>query len=446
MNLIEKYCELGCHVRVYHHYDADGHAAAAVVGAHFIEHDVKADKWTYKTDLKYYNTNYNKPMVTDWMNTSEREDPNLIFIVDYSTTRPDDLDMLKTWMNMKNVEIVWIDHHETIKALIEANPEIDKIPGIRIFGTKYAGCALTYFFMLEERWGKPLDEIFDGNGVRDDIYDAIYHEWMPKWCMYTSDNDTYTNEFRSSTFFVGKCYYDGCWNTYVSYAYKDSCLTRYYDVLKEEKHLLKNRPRIVGFSSTKPSQYTRDTAIDTEWIKFGELLREIDDKRNGKLVSGAAYPVNLVIDISRDTIENKLMYHDLDDKDFIRDRYKKRWTGLCLNSRGNSYVFGEEFRNYDFVSLYSFDGDNYSYSMFSKDPDGAFVGIIGLLMKHIYQITGGGHEHAAGWTGDYLVWRKKHDVLIMDSTSSLPEPKDCPYVKSVDGVTLYEVKKEGDFT
>lgn len=449
MNLVKRYSGEGKHIRVYHHYDADGHAAAAVIAGYFLK-ETRKGFFEFVTDIRFYNTNYNKPMNTAWMDTDEVNDENLIFIVDYSTSRDDDQEVLLEWMEMDNIRVIWIDHHETISTLVEKYPQVAELEGLRITGTKYAGCALTYFFMLEDYWQMSLSDIFGSHS--DDIYDEVYKRQMPAWCRYVSDNDTYTNDYEVSTFFAGKMYYDGCWKTCLNYSNQESLMIRFYNFLCYENQIIKRhlnssirRPHYYEMECHNP-QRIEDTKIDTEWIKFGRMLREIDDNRNSKLVSGAAFEVEVTLDLSKSTIEDMLLLKDVDSSEYMFNRIERTWKGICLNHRGNSYVFGEDFRKYDFVCLYNHNGIDFSYSVFSKEDGGAYCGLLGVIMKAIYGITGGGHRHAAGWSSPDLVFRKDHNVIIKDESSEIMSPHEYDSHKEVTGgghkIHLYSVKMD----
>lgn len=75
-------------------------------------------------------------------------------------------------------------------------------------------------------------------------------------------------------------------------------------------------------------------------------------------------------------------------------------TCYCMNSYGNSWVFGDEYNKFDLVILYNFDGELFCYSLYSKNH--SKVNCAKLAEKY----GGGGHPGAAGFSSPELVVKK----------------------------------------
>lgn len=77
-------------------------------------------------------------------------------------------------------------------------------------------------------------------------------------------------------------------------------------------------------------------------------------------------------------------------------------TCYCMNSYGNSWVFGDDYDKFDLVILYHFNGELFKYSLYSKDP--SKVDCSKLAVKY----GGGGHPGAAGFTSPELLVKKTY--------------------------------------
>jgi len=130
----------------FHHNDADGRCAAAIVCKKYPE-------------CRFVEMEYSKPVPFDIIDKDET-----IYIVDFSF-KPDDMDKLLKITN----DIVWIDHHKTIMDHPYNKPEIK---GIR--NTMHSGC---YY-----------------------VWQYIYPDCSLPWCIVLiSDYDTWTLAIKEST-------------------------------------------------------------------------------------------------------------------------------------------------------------------------------------------------------------------------------------------------------
>jgi oligoribonuclease NrnB/cAMP/cGMP phosphodiesterase (DHH superfamily) len=92
------------------------------------------------------------------------------------------------------------------------------------------------------------------------------------------------------------------------------------------------------------------------------------------------------------------------DNDYYRNHfaYETEIEGLkCLvvNKKTNSWVFGNKYNNYPIVMVWVFNGEKYTYSIFSSNPD---VDCSKIAEKY----GGGGHKGAAGFSTDELLFKK----------------------------------------
>ena len=98
---------------IYHHYDADGYAAAAVIVKHLVTKEgVDATKDITTISCKHGNSmNFNPDMDINH---------DTIYIVDYSFTQQTDIDNVIRLFEA-GYNIIWIDHHKTSEDIIKEN-------------------------------------------------------------------------------------------------------------------------------------------------------------------------------------------------------------------------------------------------------------------------------------------------------------------------------------
>jgi oligoribonuclease NrnB/cAMP/cGMP phosphodiesterase (DHH superfamily) len=96
-------------------------------------------------------------------------------------------------------------------------------------------------------------------------------------------------------------------------------------------------------------------------------------------------------------------YIDKDNKAY-RDSYayETEVAGIkcmAINRKNNSWIFGEKYYEYPIVMTYAFNGEKWSYSIFSSDPNVD-------CSKIAESFGGGGHRGAAGWVMDDMPFKK----------------------------------------
>lgn len=124
-------------MKVFHHNDMDGYAAAHCVKVYknLTNDDVKRDFFEvdYLDKSKYDREKFNK--------VSDFEE---VWIVDYSFTE-ETHDILKSLLE-KKCKIRWIDHHTSSIELLKVHPEYSIIPGL--INKTVSGAALTYMYLF----------------------------------------------------------------------------------------------------------------------------------------------------------------------------------------------------------------------------------------------------------------------------------------------------------
>ncbi len=73
---------------------------------------------------------------------------------------------------------------------------------------------------------------------------------------------------------------------------------------------------------------------------------------------------------------------------------------LVVNKKSNSWIFGERYNDYPLVMVWVFNGEKYTYSIFSSNKDID-------CSKIAEKFGGGGHKGAAGFSSTELLFKKK---------------------------------------
>ena len=188
-------------MKVFHHNDMDGYAAA---------HAVKMYKNLNMEDVKrdFIELDHSKSDKDKFDIATPYED---IWIVDYSFTEST-YDILKTLLE-KKCKIRWIDHHISSIELLKVHPELSIIPGVIKDGI--SGAALTYMYCFMNNYELSeaplyirLISDYDCWQLKinpyTDFFKLYYDSNKDKWkCL----DDLYENRFDER--FIKQCYEKG---------------------------------------------------------------------------------------------------------------------------------------------------------------------------------------------------------------------------------------------
>ena len=81
------------------------------------------------------------------------------------------------------------------------------------------------------------------------------------------------------------------------------------------------------------------------------------------------------------------------------DSYESEIDGhkcLCINKRGNSWIFGDRINDYPLVCAWQYNGKQYTYSLYSHEKG---IDVSKIAENH----GGGGHPHASGFMSKQLI-------------------------------------------
>lgn len=76
------------------------------------------------------------------------------------------------------------------------------------------------------------------------------------------------------------------------------------------------------------------------------------------------------------------------------------YKALCINAEGNSWLFGDEIKNYPICMTWTFDGNIYNYSLYSDQDKEDAVDVSKICEKY----GGGGHPGASGIQSVEKIW------------------------------------------
>lgn len=156
-------------VKIFHHNDLDGYAAAAAV---FYERY----EGVYDPIIQFIELSHES---TDKEKIETVEEGDIVWLVDYSFSEST-LPNLKYILKKAN-KVYWIDHHNTSIKLVKMYPELVQIDGLVLEGI--SGAALTYMYI---------------NGIKPENYE----DEVPYFLKIISDYDCWQKKYSQSDFFA----------------------------------------------------------------------------------------------------------------------------------------------------------------------------------------------------------------------------------------------------
>lgn len=417
-------------IHIWHHFDADGFCAAAVVrGFLNVENDFLKEHDKYNPLMQVLE--HAHPMKWDHVS-----DGDVIFIVDYSFTRNDDVAEIIS--RMANVRFIWIDHHVSSLKLLEEYPELEELAEEGLIYTdspKLSGCYLAYIYML---WNYSVENR-ETPICKDDVCELKEKLPVPDFVRLVSDYDTFSHECENSVEFVKALGFVGLKNCFyndllyfkldnVKYVSLDICLevelmtgkNSYLSMSDEYAWISETYDSFVKSKSstviTKKVLITKRSATQA-LIGKGKTIIDIMKVYDAKDVKAKAFESFIHIP----TLEGN-------------DTYKE-FKILVLNKVGNSLMFGDAYNKYDAVVTMFFNGEHFVYSIFSHIQSGLNCEMVGTYFKKIFGITGGGHTHAAGFSALFPVFIK--------NTISILDAGECRLIKKDDFCPIVSVKPAG---
>lgn len=327
-------------IHIYHHGDLDGKTAGAC-----IYHMMNIPGFNNKVCYNLYN--YTIPLE---LNNIQKDD--IIFLVDYSLSNIDNIKRLAGlckdyWEGEEDNHIFWLDHHKTSFNNIDTYP-LNKIS--KVIDTNKCGAAISYTLVRMCNKENSIDLIKENiNKINEKGIDKFYYEDINLFIDYVDDWDRWKLEYPNVSAF----------NLGASAIYNDPQSDTFKDIL-----------------------YAMDNDVANTYINkcldYGKIIEKYLNNDNAEKISEMGY-------------ECKLVFNDI------------QYNCICYNGRGNSKTFGHLIDDFDICIMFYYVGDQYIYSLYSKEVD---TSEISLVMK------GGGHPGASGFQHNKLLFRKDETLTI----------------------------------
>lgn len=415
-------------VWIFHHNDADGFAAAAILGSEYYHVVIETDshsRLVYDENVEFIPVNYDKPI-----DFSQIEEDDEVWILDYSLGRKDDLKAIDDLYERFGTELkfTWIDHHETALQSISESKGLKGFLNTRggVFVTEdfeQAGCALMWIYLeignrafnMNYHQSYLAESMDLDNSHIDPIVEAFaaIMKAAPKWVRWTADHDIFSGLYEESHTFSAGVYHKGLKEVYLDRENVDSFINL---MTIENIGKCVSDADIDEFTDALSSHIRDSVSRVTEDIyKLGKQVVEI---RNGlyRKTLYNAFEISVEIQVSKEFIDPNNDMHFVYNKvgSMGNELTDYKANIICLNGFGNSEAFLDEYEEYDAVILFGFDGENVKYSIYSKKSSTFPCNLLALWGKKVFGISGGGHEHAAGFYSDCLVFFKDHHYVLTD--------------------------------
>lgn len=384
-------------VRIYHHFDADGYGSAAIIGHLYMD--------IHKYDIEFIvSSHYVR------MNFDKIKEDDIVYMVDFCPSDESDLANIDNLLRKyPKLRLIFLDHHKSTGKILKEHPLLAQ--KVEEYGAWFnsedyevSGIALSYFACdpkLTENMNEPIviprtDNPLLLHQQLNSLYRESSHNSFevkkklkfmkecikPSWIRYVDDNDLYLKIYPTTHAFVRGLSYNGFTYNFISQSNPDSyiCLMR---AMSSEDDGIRHRGE------------SRMQIATQEISKTGNMIVELDTKRNKNILKSNGFIVNLNFTVSKEWFDPnnnyELPYNE-------NDLFHMSGKVLCCNNYGNSSIFGEEFEKYDAVICFNYNGNHTEYSMFSRKENGLRCDVMAITMKKIYKLSGGGHVHAAGWS------------------------------------------------
>lgn len=391
---------------IFHHIDGDGFGAAAVIASKFCQVDTDSQVVSLDENVHLIPVNFNNPI-----DFSPIKENDTVYMLDYTSSRSDDIaSMNDLWDKFQDrINYIHIDHHKSALTVIEkcrGLKEYLKIQG-GIFSTEefnQAGCMLTFIaenvglevfsnifwnYYFEERYASSPRIVKDINKLF--ALTLTEHE-APKWLQLTGDHDIYAEKYIESHIFAKGVFYNGLNKTYLDL--NDNSFLKLTMIERSQRFAL---------------SYVLDERAEELYV-YGKSIKDTMDRHYKKCLR-CSFEIYVHLSVSKEYIDpaNKMKLN-YDDDGMLRAEGKI----LCVEGIGNSEVFLDEFEKYDAVILFSFDGEQIKHSIYSKKSSTFPCNALALWGGNFFGISGGGHDHAAGFYTENLFFKKERMYFLSD--------------------------------
>ncbi len=334
-------------IHIYHHGDLDGKTAGAC-----IYHILNIPGFDNKVLYNLYN--YTIPLD---LHNVQKDD--IIFLVDYSLSNIDNIKRLAGlckdyWEGEEEYHVFWLDHHKTSFNNIDTYP-LNKIN--KVIDTDRCGAAISY--IVARMYLNSITESDNQSDCIEKLIDIIkevdlegiehyYNYYENMFIDFVDDWDRWKLEHEHiSAFNLGALM--ACGN-----------------------------PTSENFETVLCSPGKGSVLIDL-CLDYGLVIEEYLEQDNTQKLSEMGFECNLIF--------NDIPYRC-----------------ICYNGRGNSKTFGHLIDDFDICVMFYYVGDQFIYSLYSKDVDTSEISLV---------MGGGGHPGASGFQNKELLFKKDGTLNIL---------------------------------
>lgn len=362
-------------MKAYHicyHTDEDGLASAAII-YEYLKKINKGEKVKYF----FYRINYTVKLKNIIYNIPSGDE---LYFLDYSFSNKENFKYVLE-LSEQDIKVTWIDHHRT-SYLISMGLEYSDIVLDNYHNLYYLiwedFCAahLTYayaYYMINNKYNKSKNRLmkyYNDYSVVVPLYDIeipLYIKYVNSWDAWKFDMPN-TIEFN-------------------------------YGIYGKKRTPRNVFSQMFNYNSTYIDKlFTCSNDIEDIMQKY------IDDViSDGKII------------YKNDKIKNEYICNEYGFEFEIMDNVNKRsYKCFAVNHKGNSTMFGDLSNYYDIVSSFQFNGEQYTYSLYTSKED-IHCDQLSEMIGSVNKLGGGGHNKAAGFQTYEPVMFKNCIILINKS-------------------------------
>lgn len=330
-------------VIIFHHNDNDG-----IVSASVLIKTIRDKQFIPRCKINTIMVDYTM-ILEDLVDEKDIEN-SIIYFLDYSFSNEINREWLLKLLSRKDCEVIWIDHHKT-------SIEMSSMPAYK----DIKGCR------SEHGSGAMLTQIYC-----DLFYTTINRFECNKLLAIETINDLdfYTNLFPVSYFIRLIDDYDRWANKLA-----DSRAFHYGADIGTDPF----SDNLIGVTGYLSEKYYYNKVLNS--IKKGHTILDYEMK------------------------QNKEFHMDMYSFEFTIVAFNRKYKCIGLNRKGNSLMFGDTINEYDIVCPFFFNGEKWTYSLFTNKDDINCEAIARLF-------DGGGHRKAAGFVSESLLFKKDAQITI----------------------------------
>lgn len=335
-------------ILIVHHNDNDGYGAAAIIKYALMKNN--ADP----SIIQFKEASYDKPL-----SSIIKGDYRSVYLVDYSISTKENAEYILD-LDKTETDVIWIDHHKSSIDMIDEYPGLQDVYGYRVIGI--SGTGLSWIYAINHL-ALPVDGLKEENVIAAkslvNQIDGTYTEVSDIIARSILINLKIPN----TLLLIHR--YD-IWD----------CDDKVLDFTKG-LYLTSPQDLMSSINNKHIDMQTCDKAIED-----GVLIRRYVEREDRKQCKLNGFEWNLT------------------------DKNGKTYKCFALNTNHfTSLTFGDLVYQYDIVVPFSYDGNNWTYSLYSTKDDVDCSEIA-------KQFGGGGHKAAAGFRSHDLIVNKRFNYII----------------------------------